>query len=213
VDLPFPVFAKPVAEGTGKGITSESRITDANQLRAVCERLLEQFGQPVLVETFMPGREFTVGIVGTGREAVSLGVVEVVLKKQAEPSAYSYQNKQEWETRVEYPLVEGRLAEQAGEIALAAYRGLGCRDGGRVDVRADAAGQLHFLEVNPLAGLNPDHSDLCFIAYKVGMTYNKLIESILASAIRRYSADGPYHERKYNRHHPQRTGPLGTCLF
>ncbi|GAB4349584.1 MAG: D-alanine--D-alanine ligase [Candidatus Abyssubacteria bacterium] len=213
VNLPFPVFAKPVAEGTGKGITSESKIDDRDQLLAVCTRLLEQFRQPVLIETFLPGREFTVGIVGRGRESVALGVIEVVLRKQAEPSAYSYQNKKDWEARVEYHLVESHIADKAAEVALAAWRGLGCRDGGRVDVRADAAGLPHFLEVNPLAGLNPDHSDLCFIAYKVGMTYDELIGTILTSAIRRYWTDGSHHERKNYRHHAQRTRPLGSRIL
>ena len=79
VDLPFPVFAKPVAEGTGKGVGPTSKIRDRDALDRVCRSLLEQFRQPVLVETFLPGREFTVGVLGTGREATVLGTLEIVL--------------------------------------------------------------------------------------------------------------------------------------
>lgn len=185
VALPFPLFAKPVAEGTGKGISAASQIQDRNQLRAVCLRLLEKFDQPVLVERYLPGREFTVGLIGTGREASVLGVIEVVFREDAEAGAYSYLNKKEWERRVEYRLANEETAKQAGEVALAAWKGLGCRDGGRIDLRTDERGTPNFIEVNPLAGLNPDHSDLCFVAYKVGMSYRELIAAIVSSALRR----------------------------
>ena len=94
VALPFPLFAKPVAEGTGKGVTPASRILDRDGLRTVCAALLRRYRQPVLVETYLPGREFTVGIVGTGAEAEALTAMEVILKDNAEPGAYSYVNKE-----------------------------------------------------------------------------------------------------------------------
>ncbi|RJP25463.1 MAG: D-alanine--D-alanine ligase [Candidatus Abyssobacteria bacterium SURF_5] len=197
ITLPFPLFAKPVAEGTGKGISAASKIVDRDQLRRVCLSIARQFRQPVLVETYLPGRELTVGITGTGKAATAVGVVEVVLREGSEADAYSYSNKQEWERFVEYPLVTGRIAEESAEIALAAWRGLGCRDGGRIDIRMDSKGIPNFMEVNPLAGLNPDHSDLCFIAYRVGMTYRDLIAQILTSAIKRYSVEQVAHEGRY----------------
>jgi D-alanine-D-alanine ligase len=209
VSLPFPLFAKPVAEGTGKGISAASKITSREQLHSVCAGLLKKFSQPVLVETFLPGREFTVGVVGTGKEARSLGVVEVVLRKDAEADAYSYVNKQEWERFVEYPLVTGKIADESAEVALAAWRGLGCRDGGRVDIRLDANGIPNFMEVNPLAGLNPDHSDLCFIAYKVGMTYRDLIAAIVSCAVKRNGLDCKAHECMQSRHPLQSTRSPG----
>ena len=64
-------------------------------------------------------------------------------------------------------------------MALAAWRALGCRDGGRVDLRCDAAGQPQFLEVNPLAGLHPDHSDLPIICTLAGIPYDELIGRIV----------------------------------
>ena len=94
VSLPYPLFAKPVAEGTGKGVYPGSVAQNAEDLRKVCGALLEKFRQPVLVETFLPGRELTVGIVGTGDAAVALGAIEVVLLDSAEKDVYSYVNKE-----------------------------------------------------------------------------------------------------------------------
>jgi D-alanine-D-alanine ligase len=182
VDLPFPLFAKPVAEGTGKGITAASKISSREDLAAVCRGLLDRYRQPVLVETFLPGREFTVGIAGTGVRARSLGVMEVMLNPAAEPAVYSYLNKEQYEERVRYRLADDEMAGKAGEIALSSWRGLGCRDGGRVDVRADAAGVPNFIEVNPLAGLNPSHSDLPILCRLAGIAYQELIAMIMSSA-------------------------------
>src|SRR5688500_837380 len=84
IDLPFPLFAKPVAEGTGNGVSPASKAGDKAALVAVCEQLLAQYEQPVLVETYLPGREFTVGIIGTGEFATALGTMEVVLLAAAE---------------------------------------------------------------------------------------------------------------------------------
>jgi D-alanine-D-alanine ligase len=188
VDLPFPLFAKPVAEGTGKGITSASKIKTRIELFGVCRHLLEEYDQPVLVETFMPGREFTVGITGTGRSSSAVGVIEVLLKRQAEEDVYSYYNKKRFEELVEYRPVHDPTAEKAVEVALAAWKGLGCRDGGRIDLRADACGMPCFLEVNPLAGLNPEISDLPILCGLAGVSYRELISRIMESALARREA-------------------------
>lgn len=180
--LPYPLFAKPVAEGTGKGVSDASKISSPAELEQVSRNLLAKFNQPVLVETYLPGREFTVGIVGTGSDARVLGVAEVLLKEQAERHAYSYVNKERYEELVEYCLVNDPAAMKAAEIALAAWRGLGCRDGGRIDLRADAAGLPRFMEVNPLAGLHPRHSDLPIICTLQGIGYQQLIGWIMDSA-------------------------------
>jgi len=185
LNLPFPLFAKPVAEGTGKGIDSSSRIENKRELAAVCRNLLERFQQPVLLEVFMPGREFTVGITGTGAASKAIGAIEVILKKGAEPAAYSYHNKKQFEEVVEYQPAKDEMAEKAVEVALAAWRGLGCRDGGRIDLRADGEGVPNFLEVNPLAGLNPDISDLPILCRLNGVAYRELISRIMDSALKR----------------------------
>ena len=185
VRLPFPLFAKPIAEGTGKGVTAASKITDREGLERICRALLETFRQPVLVEAFLPGREFTVGIIGTGREAFAPAVLEVHFTEKAEKEVYSYLNKEEWHGRIEYRLATDTMARLAEQTALAAWRGLGCRDGGRIDLRADANGLPHFMEVNPLAGLRPDHSDLPILCELAGMPYRELIAGIMRSALRR----------------------------
>jgi len=185
INLPYPLFAKPVAEGTGKGIDAASRISSTTQLNTVCKDLLMRYRQPVLVETYLPGREFTVGVVGTGREARIPGAMEVLLGASAEPGAYSYDNKAHFEGRVEYRLTEGELARSLGQVALRAWRSLCCRDGGRIDLRLDADGVPNFIEVNPLAGLNPEISDLAILCRLNGIDYQALIGMIVDSALQR----------------------------
>jgi len=185
IRLPFPLFAKPIAEGTGKGITAASKIRDRSELASVCSRLLEQYQQPVLVEEYLPGREFTVGITGEGREAVSVGVMEVILLDKAEKGVYSYHNKEKCEELVEYRKPGDALGKKAEAVALAAWRALDCRDAGRIDVRADNNGEVHFLEVNPLAGLHPEHSDLPIICTLYGISFLELIRRIMTHAVKR----------------------------
>ncbi len=185
VDLPFPLFAKPLAEGTGLGIDARSKIDSRSQLAAVCNDLLARFKQPVLVEAYLPGREFTVGIVGSGAAAEAIGVIEVLLRPEAEANAYSYVNKEKCEELVKYALAPEDAARPCRELALRAWRGLGCLDGGRVDVKMDRNGAVNFLEVNPLAGLHPEHSDLPIICSMKGIPYQTLMERIMASACAR----------------------------
>jgi D-alanine-D-alanine ligase len=185
LDLTPPLFAKPVAEGTGKGVTPHSKVTRLDLLPDVCADLLTRFDQPVLVEEYLPGREFTVGLLGTGEDARVLGTLEIVLRPEAEPDVYSYVNKERCEDLVDYqyPSAADDAAVRAAEaIALAAWRALGCRDAGRVDLRCDALGRPQFMEVNPLAGLHPHHSDLPMIATAKGMPYVEMIEAIVRSA-------------------------------
>ncbi len=191
IDLPLPLFVKPAAEGTSKGISPASRITQRENLVLACEELLERFRQPVLVETYLPGREFTVGLLGTGRRATVLGTLEIVLRPQAESDVYSLVNKEQCEELVEYRLVRAEAdaeVARAEAIALAVWRLLGCRDAGRVDLRSDCFGRPHFLEVNPLPGLHPHHSDLPILCTQLGMTYRELIDRIVTSASARTHA-------------------------
>ena len=185
--LPFPLFVKPVSEGTGKGIDSASIVRDAEELKKQCRRLLARYNQPVLVETYLPGREVTVGILGTGEKARVLGVLAVKLLNGAEPGVYSYANKELCEERVKYSIVKKKeLVEQAGRLALDAWRALGCRDAGRVDIKAGAGpSDLYVLEINPLAGLHPTHSDLPILCAQAGIKYEDLIKGILDSALER----------------------------
>ena len=182
VDLPYPLFVKPVAEGTGKGISGESIIRGPEALDSRCRYLLDRFHQPVLIETYLGGREFTVGITGTGTHASVTGVMEVLLTAKAEPGVYSYTNKEEWRERCEYTLAGGEMAAACEKVALAAWRILNCEDGGRIDLRCDSNGLPNFIEVNPLAGMNPVYSDLPMLSRMNGISYDELIRRIMYSA-------------------------------
>jgi D-alanine-D-alanine ligase len=190
VHLPFPLFVKPVAEGTAKGIDGDSRVTSREELARVCRRLLATYQQPALVETYLPGREFTVGITGTGEHAAAIGTLEIVMRAHAQPHSYTYVNKEQCEELCEFLLAPPEWAAQAEALSLAAWRGLGCRDAGRVDLRADAQGRLHVMELNPLPGLHPQHSDLPILCNALGMPYRELIGRIMTSACER-SVTGP----------------------
>ncbi len=191
VTLPHPLFAKPVAEGTGKGVTPRSRIESSADLREVCRALLKEYRQPVLVEEYLPGREFTTGITGTGAEAEAVGTMEVIMRDSAEPFAYTYVNKEDCDRRVVYELSRGEEAQACADISLAAWRALGCRDAGRVDIRMDGKGRVSFMEVNPLAGLHPLHSDLPIICSMVGISFPQLVHRIMASALGRRESPSP----------------------
>ena len=189
VALPLPLFAKPVAEGSSKGITGKSLVRSKAALVEICTELIEQYRQPVIVEEYLSGREFTVGVLGTGKDARALGTLEVVLLEGADAGVYSYRNKTQWENIVKYGLLEpSPLRTEVEDVALATWRCLGCRDGGRVDVRLDGAGRAQMLEVNPLAGLAPGYSDLPNMAEMAGMSYRALIGEIVRCASARVDA-------------------------
>lgn len=150
---------------------------------------MEQYQQPVLVETFLPGREFTVGVIGTGEKARSLGVLEICLREKAEDEVYSSFNKENFKEVVEYHLVHDGLAERAEYLALETWRCFGCKDAGRVDLRADAQKNLHVIEINPLAGLHPTISDLPILCSMSGISYHELIRMIMESAQQRLKTE------------------------
>jgi D-alanine-D-alanine ligase len=191
----FPAFVKPIAEGTGKGCESASVVNTPQELAAAAARLLQRYRQPVLVETYLPGREFTVGIVGNGKDATVLGVCEIVLKEHAEANIYSLHNKELCEDLVIYQHADDDEARRAGERALAAYHALKCRDAARIDFRSNEAGEPYFLEANPVAGLHPHHSDLPILAEQNGVPYAELISMILNAGLARYALSEPGLER------------------
>jgi D-alanine-D-alanine ligase len=185
VDLPFPLFVKPIAEGTGKGCEPASKVWSRAKLRAAARSIRARYGQPAIAEPFLPGREFTAGIVGNGRDAEVIAVMEVTVLNGRDGGVYSLDDKEGCETRVRYALADDAEALEAGRTALAAYRALECRDAARVDLRSDAAGRPQFLEVNPLAGLHPTHSDLPMLASLAGVGYDRLIGRIVEASLAR----------------------------
>jgi D-alanine-D-alanine ligase len=182
--LTFPLFAKPIAEGTGKGVEDRSVISNPGQLAEMCRYLLNKFKQPVLVEEYLPGREFTVGVVGNGPDARVVGAMEVIYGDGVS-DIYSYFNKENYAGRIHYEAVTGQWLEQCTDISLRAWNALNAFDGGRVDVRIDRYGKMSFIEINPLAGLNPVHSDLPILCRMNGIEYPRLIGMIMDAAIER----------------------------
>src|SRR5258706_11905474 len=132
IKLPYPLFLKPLAEGSGKGVNARSRVNEAAGLREVALELLARFRQPVLVETYLSGREFTVGITGTGEGARVLGVLEIAPTGKAAGSDYGFENKERCDENTVYRLVEDAQGDAAAMVALKAWRVLRCRDGGRI---------------------------------------------------------------------------------
>jgi D-alanine-D-alanine ligase len=131
-----------------------------------------------------------VGIVGTGSRAEVLGVLEVSLTGKADAQGYTYENKQLFEGRVTYALADDKAARAAAKLALECYRVLSCRDAGRVDIRQDDKGKPSFIEANPLAGLNPEISDLSILARLAGVSFPELIDRIVTSAAERVAPPG-----------------------
>ena len=199
VNLPFPLFAKPAMEGSGKGITEKSLCTNRAKLVQEVGDLLDTYQEPVLIESWLPGQEFTVPIMGNGKEARCLPLVGMrweALPLGAKP-IYGYEAKWLWDTP-EHPLdlfecpadVSKELARDVRSAAISAYRVLGCRDWCRVDVRCDAAGRPMVVELNPLPGILPNPQDnSCFpkAARAAGMSYDTLIQTVADIAWRRIS--------------------------
>jgi len=191
----FPAFVKPLAEGTGKGCEAASLVRNQAELQAAAARVIERYRQPALVERYLEGREFTVGLVGNGADARVLGVCEILLKADAEANVYSLHNKELCEDLVTYARADDAEARLAGDRALAAYHALQCRDAARIDFRSDNEGEPYFLEANPIAGLNPWHSDLPILATQNGIAFVDLIAMILDAGLARHGITRPDRER------------------
>ncbi|MBX9578922.1 MAG: D-alanine--D-alanine ligase [Gemmataceae bacterium] len=185
--LTFPVIAKPVCEGSSKGVRSKSLIHTAGEFGPTVLGLWNDYRQPVLVEEFIAGDEVTVGITGNDPPQ-PLGVMRVVPRRPDEHFVYSLEVKRDYANRVDYE-APARLAPGASEAvvadALTVFAALGCRDVARADFRV-RGGVPYFLEINPLPGLNPETGDLCVLAGRLGITHADLISTILDAAVKRY---------------------------
>jgi D-alanine-D-alanine ligase len=200
-DLPFPLFVKPLHEGSSKGITDRNLCWDSDHLTRQTRFLLEHYQQPVLVEEYLPGKEFTCAVLGNGDRAIVLPIVGInfeTLPKGALP-IYSFDAKFVWD-RPEKPLdifqcparITRDLQASIERVTLDAFRVLGCRDWARIDVRLDAAGNPNVLEVNPLPGILPDPADnscLPKAARAAGIGYDELIQSCLKYAAARQGVE------------------------
>ena len=199
VKLPFPLFAKPAIEGSGKGITIRNVCHNRAELLALTGDLLKAYRQPVLIESYLPGPEFTVAVLGNGNEARCLPIVAMRFDclPEGAPPIYGYEAKWLWDT-MEAPLdiyecparIPEDFAAEIRDVSLRAYQALGCRDWCRIDVRCTADGQPLIVELNPLPGILPDPRDnSCFpmAARAAGMSYDQLIQTVADTAWRRIS--------------------------
>jgi D-alanine-D-alanine ligase len=180
--LKYPLFVKPVSEGTGKGITDKSLVRTYAELSKMVEWILKEFRQPALVEEYLPGREFTVGILGYGDEAIAIGGMEVMTINNL---PYSVEVKENYQNYCTYKPLDADIIDECKSVALHAWRALDAVDAGRVDLKADRNGKICFIEANPLAGLNPIHSDLPILSRMYGIEYQTLMELIMKAAIKR----------------------------
>lgn len=201
VDLELPLFVKPVAEGSSKGISRDSLVLERSQLVPACRHVLEDTRQPALVETYMSGREFTVGIAGNGTGTECLGVLEIIVNAGASHSySLDVKSADDYRAIVRYAVCkEAGKRRQCERVAVAAWNALRCRDGGRVDLRADASGKVHVLEVNPLAGLRPQDSDLTILTGLLGIPYEALIARFMSAAHTRLGLPAPADLEMYAR--------------
>jgi D-alanine-D-alanine ligase len=203
----FPAIVKPLHEGSSKGITNSSVARTTSDLQREVTRVLTTYRQPALIEEFLPGREFTVAVLGNGEKARCLPVVEInyeVFPAGVNP-IYGYEAKWIWDTP-ENPLdiftcpavLDPRLKEQIETICLKAFHVLSCRDWARIDLRLDARGEPKIIEVNPLPGVLPKpEENSCFpkAARAAGMQYDELILAVLDVALERVGLLKPVKER------------------
>ena len=196
--LNFPVIVKPVAEGSSKGIFNSSFVTGKKDLFKIVDEYLTAYKQPVLVEEYLPGREFTVALLGNGPDTIVLPIVEINFSELPEGTVpiYSYEAKWIFDKR-ENPLdiftcpakVDAVLEQKINDVALKTYKVLRCKDWSRIDLRLDVNGEPNIIEVNPLPGILPDPKDnSCFpkAARAYGMNYDDMINRVLYVSAKRH---------------------------
>jgi D-alanine-D-alanine ligase len=192
-----PLFLKPVQEGSSKGITERNLVRSNDELEAQARFLLDTYAQPVIAEAFLPGAEFTCGVLGNGDGARVLPLVGMNFASLPDGALpiYGYEAKWIWDTPSD-PLdifecparIDPRLQAAIEDVVLRAYRVLGCRDWSRIDVRLDGEGVPNIVEVNPLPGILPnpeDNSCLPKAARAAGIGYDELIQTALLAAAER----------------------------
>jgi D-alanine-D-alanine ligase len=185
----WPLMVKPVAEGSSKGVLAKSVVHNESELREVVKEMVGRYQQPALIEEFVGGREFTVGLLGERRPKALPPMEIVFLDKTDKTPIYRFEDKLETNDRIRYDVpakLDPGQTDRLKSAARGAFMALGCRDVARIDFRMDDRGRFTFLECNPLPGLTPGWSDLVLISNGAGMDYRTLIGEILSGAIRRY---------------------------
>jgi D-alanine-D-alanine ligase len=198
-NLEYPLVVKPVSEGSGKGIYASSFVNNRKELEREIKRITSEYNQSALVEEFLSGREFTVALLGNNGDARVLPAIEIRFDKYpagVEP-LYSYEAKWILDTKesdfnvFDCPaMLDTELEKKVNKICLDTYRVLKCRDWSRIDLRLDKYGEPSIIEINPLPGIMPDpteNSSFPKAARAAGINYNDMINTVLASAVKRYN--------------------------
>ena len=225
-EMHFPLFVTPSREGTGMGVDEKAIVNNEAELRERAEYVIRLYHQPALVETFLPGREFTVGIMGRFDTVhysrhpewyekdgfLRLPVLEVDSSRSITPGIYGLEAKKVANDAEGSPSyfcpaqIEVELTRKLQRLAWRAHVVLGALDISRTDVRLDADGQPRLLEINTLPGLTADFSDLCVQCNAQGISYTDLILEILYLGASRFGMLAP---RDIPLPQKKKTGPLG----
>lgn len=188
--LHFPLIVKPDSEGSSKGISDLAIVDNEEQLYSLITRNFKLYGQSMLAEEYIKGREFTVGILGNGNDMRVFEPMEIIyLKEDRESRIYSYNVKRNFKKYIEYscpPLLDAVTTQKMKDIAAKIFMALDCRDFSRIDFRLSEDGTIYFIEINPLPGLAPGYSDYPMLAEFCGMDYQTLVVNVLNSALKRY---------------------------
>jgi D-alanine-D-alanine ligase len=185
--LPFPVVVKPAWEGSSKGIRGKCLVDTADDLPQIVESLWRDHRQPVLVEEYIEGDEVTIGVLGNDDPEV-IGIMRIIPQQSAGRFIYSLEVKRDFRRQVRYECpasLAPSVTVAVRAAALNVFHTLGCRDVARIDFRL-RTGVPYFLELNPLPGLHPEDSDLVIMAKLAGWSYARLVERIIAEALRRH---------------------------
>lgn len=189
-NLSFPIIVKPNAEGSSKGISEMAIVENREELKRQIKAEYEMYGQPLLVEEFIRGREFTVGIIGNGTETTVLPPMEIVYNdKNLKNKIYSFNVKKDYKKHITYvcpPQLDNKIMDELIRVSKKIYEVLQCKDFSRIDFRLNENGEVFFIEINPLPGLAPGYSDYPMLAEFSGISYGDLIKMILNSALERY---------------------------
>lgn len=188
--IAYPAIVKPNAEGSSKGISKLSIVSNKDELQQILKKNMDLYNQDMLVEQYISGREFTIGILGNGRDIHVFYPMEIVYFDRNNPfNIYSYEVKKDFSEHVRYECpadLDASLQSEMQDMARKIYEVLDCRDFARIDFRLSDDGRPYFIEINPLPGLAPEYSDFPMIAALNGMDYVSLIRNVLAAALKRY---------------------------